>query len=59
MRSVRRWLIVLALLILAFLLIAPSQGDLLKPRAGGKTSTVQASLISYDHPISGSESRAR
>lgn len=43
MRPIRRWLIILALLILAFLLIAPSQGDPAQARAVTMAPSIQAS----------------
>lgn len=41
MRSPRRWIIILALLILAFLLIAPSRGVLLRAQTLERTPTSQ------------------
>jgi hypothetical protein len=58
MRSVRRWLIVLALLLLAFFLLAPSHSPVLTAQTVTVTPTFQASFSNYDNLLPGSEFRA-
>lgn len=57
-KSKRRWLIILAILILASLLLAPTPGRRLSAQIVGLTPTYQASFSQYDNLLPGSEFRA-